>query len=161
MSLDTNWIFVFFSVWAQHSLTYQQTNVNRPPTRCQALIIIIANHECLLYASHVSMQFWRLPFLILRKWALPPGDFPGGTVDKNSPASAGNPSLIPGLERFHTPRKPVCHTTDPACLEPVLCNKRSRHSEKSVHSNSTHSPQLKKACAKQWRPRGAKNKVNK
>ena len=30
-------------------------------------------------------------------------DFPGGTVDKNSPANAGNTSLIPGPGRFHMP----------------------------------------------------------
>ena len=29
-------------------------------------------------------------------------DFPGGTVDKHLPASAGDTSLIPGLGRFHT-----------------------------------------------------------
>ena len=28
-------------------------------------------------------------------------DFPGGIVDKNSPANAGNTSLIPGPGRFH------------------------------------------------------------
>ena len=29
------------------------------------------------------------------------GDFPNGTVDKNSPASAGNMRLTPGLGRSH------------------------------------------------------------
>ena len=28
-------------------------------------------------------------------------DFPGGTVNKNLPASAGNKGSIPGLGRFH------------------------------------------------------------
>ena len=28
-------------------------------------------------------------------------DFPGGTVDKNPPADAGDPGSIPGLGRFH------------------------------------------------------------
>ena len=28
-------------------------------------------------------------------------DFPGGTVDKNLPADAGDMSLIPDLGRFH------------------------------------------------------------
>ena len=28
-------------------------------------------------------------------------DFPGGTVDKNPPASAGDTGSIPGLGRFH------------------------------------------------------------
>ena len=30
-------------------------------------------------------------------------DFPGGTVVKNPPANAGDPSLIPGLGRAHMP----------------------------------------------------------
>ena len=30
-------------------------------------------------------------------------DFPGGTVDKNPPANAGDTGSIPGLERFHMP----------------------------------------------------------
>ena len=28
-------------------------------------------------------------------------DFPGGTVDKNPPANAGDTGSIPGRERFH------------------------------------------------------------
>ena len=28
-------------------------------------------------------------------------DFPGGTVDKNPPANAGDMGLVPGLGRFH------------------------------------------------------------
>ena len=31
-------------------------------------------------------------------------DFPGGTVDKNLPASAGDMGSIPGLGRFHMPQ---------------------------------------------------------
>ena len=31
-------------------------------------------------------------------------DFPGGVVDKNLPANAGNTSLIPGLGRFYMPQ---------------------------------------------------------
>ena len=31
-------------------------------------------------------------------------DFPGGTMDKNLPASAGDVGLIPGPGRFHMPR---------------------------------------------------------
>ena len=30
-------------------------------------------------------------------------DFPGGTVDKNLPANAGDTGCIPGLERFYMP----------------------------------------------------------
>ena len=73
--------------------------------------------------------------------------FPGGTMDKNPPANAGDTGLSPGLGRFHMPRatKPrhhnswacvsqlhsplaLLHTpaTAPASLEPVLQIKRSR-----------------------------------
>ena len=31
-------------------------------------------------------------------------DFPGGTVDKNPPANAGDEGLSPGPGRFHMPR---------------------------------------------------------
>ena len=31
-------------------------------------------------------------------------DFPGGTVDKNPPANAGNTGSIPGLGRSHVPQ---------------------------------------------------------
>ena len=30
-------------------------------------------------------------------------DFPGGTLEKNLPANAGDMGLIPGLGRFHMP----------------------------------------------------------
>ena len=68
----------------------------------------------------------------------PSGDFPGGAVDKNLPASAGDTDSIPGLERVHKPwsnsaREPqqlrLCATTteaqvlqllEPTHLEPVL-----------------------------------------
>ena len=38
-------------------------------------------------------------------------DVPGGTVEKNLPACAGDMNLIPGLRRFHTlwTTKPMCH----------------------------------------------------
>ena len=32
------------------------------------------------------------------------GDFPGGAVDKNLPANAGDMGSIPGLGRFHIPQ---------------------------------------------------------
>jgi len=31
------------------------------------------------------------------------GDFPGGAVDRNPPANAGNMGLIPGPGGFHMP----------------------------------------------------------
>ena len=45
-------------------------------------------------------------------------DFPGGTVDKNPPANAGDTGSIPGLGRFH-------NYGSPHALEPVLHNRRS------------------------------------
>ena len=73
------------------------------------------------------------------------GNFPGGPVDKNPPANAGNTGLIPGLRGFCMPHKaagPMQHNywarvqepthcnywvqelqlLKPKCPEPVLCN---------------------------------------
>ena len=59
----------------------------------------------------------------------PSGDFPGGAVDKNLPASAGNTDSIPGLERFHklwsnSAREPqqlrLCATTTEAQVLQLL-----------------------------------------
>ena len=60
-------------------------------------------------------------------------DFPGGTVDKNPPASAGNMGLIPGLGRFHMLWSNKAHAPQllkPANLETMLCTKKSHHNEK-------------------------------
>ena len=64
--------------------------------------------------------------------------------------------------------EPVCHnywspcatTTEPACLEPVLCNKRSHwmRNPRTATKSSPRSPQLEKTCAQQRRPNAAKNK---
>ena len=75
-------------------------------------------------------------------------DFPGGSVVKNPPMSAG---LIPGPGKFHMPYatkacvpqllKPKHPSTymlqllKPTCLEPVRHSKRSYHSEKPWHCN--------------------------
>ena len=43
-------------------------------------------------------------------------DIPGGTVDKNPPANAGDMGLIPGLGSFHLPQgNEACATTPEAC----------------------------------------------
>ena len=47
---------------------------------------------------------------------------------KNLPAKAGDTGSIPGPGRSHMPI-----TTEPANLEPVLCNKRSHHNDKPKH----------------------------
>ena len=57
-------------------------------------------------------------------------DFPGGAVVKNPPANAGD--TVQALVR----EDPTCHReTRPACLEPVLRNKRRHRNEKPVHHN--------------------------
>ena len=69
---------------------------------------------------------------------------------KNPPANAGDTGSSPGLGRSHMPRSNQARVPQllslrsraretqllkPACLEPVLCNKRSHCSEKPAHSN--------------------------
>ena len=51
----------------------------------------------------------------------------------------------------------------PACLEPVLRNKRSHRYEKPAHHKEEYprSPQLEKARAQQRKPNAVKNKLNK
>ena len=98
-----------------------------------------------------------LPILLKKLFWKCIRDFPGGAVVKNPPAKAGDKGSIPGLGRSHMPRsnKPVCHNywactlepasynnwahvlqlLKPACLEPVLYNKRSHRNEKPAHRN--------------------------
>ena len=80
----------------------------------------------------------------------PPKGFPGGAVVGNLPANTRDMGSSPGLGGSHMPwsnsaRAPqllsLCSRAHepqllkPACLEPVLCNKRSHHNEKPVHHN--------------------------
>ena len=61
------------------------------------------------------------------------GDFLGGPVVKNLSANAGDTGLIPGLGKSHMLQGNKARAPPllkPACLEPVLCNKRSHHNEK-------------------------------
>ena len=50
-------------------------------------------------------------------------DLPGGTVDKNLPANAGDMGSIPGPGRFHMPRatKLMHHNYWACALEPGSC----------------------------------------
>ena len=48
-------------------------------------------------------------------------DFPGGTVDKNLPANAGDTGLIPGPGRFHMPQQLSLCTTTPEARLPRAC----------------------------------------
>ena len=76
--------------------------------------------------------------------------FPGGSVVKNPPASAGDVGLIPDLGRSHKPWSNRARAPQPLSLrssawnrsywsprapEPVLCTKRSHRSEKPKHHN--------------------------
>ena len=76
--------------------------------------------------------------------------FPGGSVVKNLPSSAGDASLIRGLGRSHMQRSDKArapqlmslrsrarepHPLKPECAELVLGNQRSHSSEKPAHLN--------------------------
>ena len=59
--------------------------------------------------------------------------FPGGAVVESLPANAGDTGSSPGLGGSRMPRSNwACEPqiTEPACLEPVLCNERGRDSER-------------------------------
>ena len=69
--------------------------------------------------------------------------FPVGPVVKNPPCNAGDMGSIPGLGRSHMPQS-NCNSCSQAhalqllrsmCLGPMLPNRRSDLSEKSVHCN--------------------------
>ena len=96
---------------------------------------------------------------------------PGGAVVKNLPANAGDTSSNPGPGSSHMLWSNKAHARQllslrsrarepqllkPTCLEPVLCNERSRRNEKPVHCNEKL--QLEKAHMQQQRPNAAKNK---
>ena len=96
--------------------------------------------------------------------------FPGGTVDRNPPASAGDTGSIPGLGRFHMPKaaKPVHHNSRacmlqslrPVCLEPGSAAREATavNSLCTPRKNSPSLLQVGKAHAQPPRPRATKNK---
>ena len=47
---------------------------------------VFSENHLIVYLQWVNIMVW---------------DFPGGTVDKNPPANAGDTGSIPGLGRFH------------------------------------------------------------
>ena len=72
-----------------------------------------------------------------------PVDFPGGPVNKNPPANAGDTDSIPGPRRSHMPRSNQACTLKllkPVHLEPVLQRKRSHHNEKPTYHKEEQSP---------------------
>ena len=59
-------------------------------------------------------------------------------MGKNPLATAGDTGSIPGPGRSHIAMEqlsPCVTITEPAHLEPMLCNKRSHRNEKPVHRN--------------------------
>ena len=66
-------------------------------------------------------------------------DFPGGRVDKNPPANAGDMGLIPGPHALGqlsaTALSLHVAITEAWASEPVHCSKRSRCDEKPAHRN--------------------------
>ena len=73
---------------------------------------------------------------------------------KNPPADAEDMGSVPGLGRFHVPWSGLAHALQllkPVCLEPVLRNKRSHHSEKPV----LHSRRVAPACRNYRKPHTA------
>ena len=104
-------------------------------------------HLCLLLLSWAFSSspsgFARVPIFKFHSW-----DFPGGAVVRNPSANAGDTGLIPGPGRSNMPRSNwarapqlqslrsrahVPQLLKPACLEPVLHNKRSHRNEKPTH----------------------------
>ena len=79
-------------------------------------------------------------------------DFPGGTVDKNAPANAGDTGSIPdpgwSIPHAEEQLKPMSHNyrarrlqlLKPVCPDPVLTNKGSHRSEKPGHPNKELPP---------------------
>ena len=65
------------------------------------------------------------------------GGFPGGPVDKNPPANAGDTGSISGLGRPHMHRATMStpHNYWPYVLEPGSHNKRMHINEKPAHCN--------------------------
>ena len=90
-------------------------------------------------------------------------DFPGGAVDNNAAANAGDTGLTPGQGRFHMLQsnrarappqpRPGCRAFRPhtklVCLETLLHSTRSRHNEKPAH-DSKEQPPLATARESLW-----------
>ena len=70
--------------------------------------------------------------------------FPGGAVVESLPANAGDTGSSPGLGGSHPHAAeqlgPWATTTEPARLEPVLCNKRGHNSKRPAHRDEEWPP---------------------
>ena len=87
---------------------------------------------------HIWKQCTRVANFLVGARLSPFYGLPGGPVDKNSPANAGDVDSTPGLERSRVPegkQARVPRPLKPMILKPVLCNQRSHGNEKPVHHN--------------------------
>ena len=148
--------FLYLEVTVNHINIPQQTKMHAQLKDAQVFVSFPRFSQLLQYYSSggkcqgrqsdwketaiLANYCWKLAFTDATKHTK---DFPGVSVVKKPPVNAGNTSSIPGPVRSHMPRatKPVHYNHwSPHTLEPVLCNKRSHHNEKPVHS-----PQLEKS----------------
>ena len=123
---------------------------------------------------HVELEVAGHTPEICEIWPLKPlPGFPGGLVVENLPASTGDRGLTPGLGRSHrllsswvqAPKLwSLCSRAHRLrLLEPVICNQRSRCSEKPVPCEEGQQPQSStRESMLQWRASAIKNKqINK
>ena len=91
-------------------------------------------------------------------------EFPSGALHKNSPANAANTNSMHGPGRFHVRFQQLSHNhcaRVPHSLFSTAREATAMRTPSTIMKSRPHSPQLKKACAKQGRPRTAKNlKIN-
>ena len=91
------------------------------------------------------------------------GDFPGGAVVKNPPASAGDTGSSPGLGRpphLSEQLSPCATTTEGRRLGARAPQQEATamRSPRTTTKSSPRSPQLEKALVQQRRPNAAKSK---
>lgn len=75
-------------------------------------------------------------------------DIPGGSVDKNLRASAGDKGLIPDPGRLHMPGSSSACAPQPRRPTPEPVLPREAHTA----TGGPRSPQLEKALTEQWGP---------
>ena len=66
---------------------------------CLKFLITTNKSVCFIYEKARNLLSWSVHYAVYKV----PWDFPGGTVDKNPLANAGDIGLIPGPGRFQMP----------------------------------------------------------
>ena len=84
--------------------------------------------------AHMTISLFCVPIIAITWSKSVWGDFPGGLVMKNLPANAGT-SLVQGDPRCRGTTETMHYNSWARARDPMLCNKGSRHSEKTAHSN--------------------------